>query len=387
MVATLRADFYHYCVAHQALAELLRTGTYPVSAPGVGALFEMIDRPAARAGLTFEAGLVQRIVDETGHEPGALPLMALALSELYEAGHADTKLTHEEYEGFGGVQGAISQRAESTFMSLDAEARATLEQVFGSLLEVEKAEGRWVAVRRRVPLSAITPTPAAARLVTAFTNARLLIQDKGQDGEPVVEVAHEALLRNWPRLVSWIDKTADDLRLLGQLEQAAADWAAHNRSGTFLWPRVRWRQAQAMVKRLKPPLGESQQAFLRHSRRRSVLQSALFVAGLAVITLVGAFLLWSNSRNFTPEKALDELAFRSRGALEVLALKLGLDLVVEPEMKELSASTFWMGSKADDPDANSNEKPQREVTIISFWIGKYEVTFDEYDLFARVLVG
>ena len=283
LVATLRADFYPYCVAQPALAELLRTGTYPVSAPGVGALFEMIDRPAARAGLTFEEGLVQRIVDDTGHEPGALPLMAFALSELYEAGCADTKLTHAAYEAFGEVKGAISQRAESTFMNLDAEAQATLEQVFRGLLEVEEADTHWVAVRRRARLSDITPTPAAARLVTTFTDARLLIQDREQDGEPVVEVAHEALLRNWPRLVHWIDKTADDLRLLGQLEQATADWAAHNQSGTFLWPRARWRQAQAMRKRLKPTLSELEQAFLRCSRRRSDVRSASLVSGLVVI--------------------------------------------------------------------------------------------------------
>lgn len=178
IVATLRADFYHYCVAQPALAELLRAGTYPVSAPGVGALFEMIDRPAARAGLTFEEGLAQRIVDETGNEPGALPLMAFALSELYEAGRADTELTHAAYEGFGGVKGAISQRAESTFMNLDAEVQATLEQVFRGLLEVEEADTHWVSVRRRSRLSDIAPTPAAARLVTAFTDARLLIQDR-----------------------------------------------------------------------------------------------------------------------------------------------------------------------------------------------------------------
>jgi hypothetical protein len=185
MVAALRADFYHYCVEQPALAELLRSGSYPLSAPGVGALFEMIDRPAARAGLTFEEGLAQRIVDETGNEPGTLPLMAFALSELYKAGRSDTEHTHAEYEGFGGVQGAISQRAESTFMSLDAEAQATLEQVFRGLLELEKAEAHWAVARRRAQLNDITPTPAAERLVTAFTDARLLIQDREQDGEPV----------------------------------------------------------------------------------------------------------------------------------------------------------------------------------------------------------
>lgn len=373
IVATLRADFYHYCVEQSALAELLRAGTYPLSAPGVGALFEMIDRPAARAGLTFEAGLAQRVVDETGNEPGALPLMAFALSELYEACRADTELTHAAYEAFGGVKGAISQRAESTFTALDADAQATLGRVFRGLLELEGAKDQWVAVRRRARLSDITPTPAAARLVMAFTDARLLIQDRENDGEPVVEVAHEALLRNWPRLVEWIDKTADDLRLLKQLEQATAEWAQQNQSGTFLWPHARWRQAQAMLKWLKPTLGESEQAFLCRSRRRSALRSASLATGLVAVTLVGAFLLWSISRNLAPWETLDVLAF-----------KLGLHSIVEPEMIEVRAGTFWMGSKENDPDAVPDEKPQREVKVASFWIGKYEVIFDEYDLFARV---
>jgi formylglycine-generating enzyme required for sulfatase activity len=269
-------------------------------------------------------------------------------------------------------------------MNLDAEAQATLEQVFRGLLEVEDADTHWVSVRRRSRLSDIAPTPAAARLVTAFTDARLLIQDREQDGAPVVEVAHEALLRNWPRLVNWIEKTADDLKLLKHLEQATAEWVQHNQSGAFLWPRARWRQAQAMRKRLKPTLGESEQKFLRCSRGRSALRSASLAAVLAVVTLVGAFFLWSNSRNLTPREALEVLAFHSSGALEVLALKLGLDLVVEPEMIKVQAGRFLMGSKKDDRDADSGEKPQREVTMESFCIGKYEVTFDEYDLFARV---
>jgi formylglycine-generating enzyme required for sulfatase activity len=334
----------------------------------------MIDRPAARAGLTFEEGLAQRIVDETGNEPGTLPLMAFALSELYKAGRSDTELTHAEYEGFGGVQGAISQRAESTFMSLDAEAQATLEQVFRGLLELEKAEAHWVVARRRARLNDITPTPAAERLVTAFTKVRLLIQDREQDGEPVVEVAHEALLRNWPRLVNWIDKTADDLRLLRQLEQTTAEWTEHNQSGTFLWPRARWRrQVQAMLKRLKPTLGELEQAFLRHSRRRSAMWTASLAAGLAVVTLVGTFFLWSTSKNIPPREALDVLEF-----------KFGLGFN-KPEMIEVPAGMYLMGSnKQNDPAARPDELPQHQVRVASFWIGKYEVTFNEYDLFANV---
>ena len=104
-VATLRADFYHRCVEQPALAELLRAGSYPLAAPGVGALHEMITRPAARAGLSFEVELPERILDDTGAEPGALPLMAFALEQLYDTRTGEGQLTHAAYERFGGREG------------------------------------------------------------------------------------------------------------------------------------------------------------------------------------------------------------------------------------------------------------------------------------------
>jgi hypothetical protein len=72
VLVTLRADFYHLCLAWDRLTELLENGSYPLKAPGAGALHEMITRPAERAGLAFEADLADRILDETGSEPGAL---------------------------------------------------------------------------------------------------------------------------------------------------------------------------------------------------------------------------------------------------------------------------------------------------------------------------
>ena len=149
MVATLRADFYHRCLERPALEEPLRAGSYPLAAPGVGALHEMITRPAARAGLTFEDELPERILDDTGAEPGALPLMAFALEQLYDGRTAEGSLTHAAYDRFGGVKGAISRRAEDTYGALDATAQATLPAVFRELVEVDLTDEGWVATRRR----------------------------------------------------------------------------------------------------------------------------------------------------------------------------------------------------------------------------------------------
>jgi hypothetical protein len=125
-VVTLRADFYARCVEVPALADLLETTTYPLAAPTSGALHEMITRPAERAGLALETSLGDRILDDTGTEPGALALMAYALDELYHQGHNDHLLTKAEYEALGGVQGAIGKRAEVVFIGLDAEDDAAM---------------------------------------------------------------------------------------------------------------------------------------------------------------------------------------------------------------------------------------------------------------------
>lgn len=249
VVLTLRADFYANCVEYPDLAVLLEETTYPLAAPGVGALYEMIVRPAERAGLVFEAGLVDRVLRDTGIDPGALALMAYALDELFHASD-DQLLTHAEYDALGGVQGAIGKRAENTFRRLEAEVQASLPDVFREICEVDE---RGVAIRRRAMLKRAARTVAARRLVDALTDARLLVQSaalpqvREQPTEAVVEVAHEALLRSWGRLAAWIDDTQDELRLLRQVRLGADDWQRVGRDKSYLLTGSRLEQAARML--------------------------------------------------------------------------------------------------------------------------------------------
>ena len=198
MVLTVRADFYHHCVAAAPLAKLLRTGSFPLAAPDMPALLEMITGPAAVAGVTFAEGLPGRLLRDTGPEPGALALLAFALAELYAACQQPRLLTHVAYESFGGVQGAIAQRAETAYGELGEAAQEALGTVFKELVEVDPERG--IPTRKRAPLARCTATPEAQRLLQRFTEARLLVCDDVGRGEIVVEVAHEALLTSWTRL-------------------------------------------------------------------------------------------------------------------------------------------------------------------------------------------
>jgi hypothetical protein len=266
IIATLRADFYHVCLKYKALEELLRAGSFPLGIPNQIALYEMITRPTARAGLEFENGLPEALLADTGDEPGSLALMAYTLDELYQdcCDSADGRLSHAAYDALGGVQGAIGTRAENTFAGLETEAQATLPRVFRELVEVDD---RGTATRQRAPLAHFESSDAAWRLLEAFTEARLLTASRVGD-EAVIEVAHEALFQSWPRLAGWIEDTQADLFLLRQLRQAVELWVRRGFRDDFLWTGQRLKDAQAMTERLQPRLNDTEREFLRSEVER-----------------------------------------------------------------------------------------------------------------------
>jgi len=298
-VITIRGDFYGRCVEQQSLALLIQNSTMPLSAPGVAALHDMIARPAARAALTFEDSLVQRILDDTGQEPGALALMAYTLDELYRRSSGGL-LTHAAYAEIGGVQGAIGQRSEAIFSGLGDEERAALPRVFRELVDVDE-QGN--ATRQRARLTRVAGGPAAKRLTDALTDARLLVQSRGDDGEPVVEVAHEALFRNWSRLAEWIADTQEDLRLFRQVRNAASEWNAKGRREDFLWSHERLVPVYALRQRLdivfepvvaefiRPEyerIGERMRAETRDYQQRSYVARLIEIGPAAAGVLVGS---------------------------------------------------------------------------------------------------
>jgi len=267
IVLTLRADFYHRCVEHSRLAALLRTGSFPLAAPDMPARLSMITGPAAVAGLTFEEGLAGRILRDTGHEPGALALMAFALAELYTACQPRTTLTHAAYDDFGGVQGAIAQRAETAYAELEVGAQQALGEVFKHLVEVDPERG--IPTRKRALLAYFADAPAAQQLIDGFVAARLLVCDDPEDSDAAVEVAHEALLTHWSPLHDWITERFDDLRSLRHLRLEAAEWDRSGRIAANLWRHERLQPVAEMLERLQPVvLSDTERDFIRPEAER-----------------------------------------------------------------------------------------------------------------------
>lgn len=224
VLATLRSDFFHHCLDHPPLHRALTRdgGHFLLGAPSRLALERMVTGPLTENDLpepwTLDPALAPTIATDAGRHSGGLALMAFALSELYELSKRKRRLDTQTYhsDNFGGLAGAIARRAGKTMNLLGEDAEATLERVFARLVRVSKDDE---PTRRREPRASFDNNPAASKLITAFIDARLLVSDKGQ-----VEVAHEALLREWPRLALWIDRCRDAFTLAERVRTEAHAW-------------------------------------------------------------------------------------------------------------------------------------------------------------------
>ncbi|MBL8157082.1 MAG: ATP-binding protein, partial [Anaerolineae bacterium] len=212
LILTLRSDFYDTLLPH--LETELRDATFTLAKPSPIALLEMTTRPAQISGLRFDDDLPETIIQDTGEDTGALALLAFTLDGLYQLAQdrGDRRLRAEDYEALGRVQRVIAVRAEKTFGRLGLkESDSAFQRVFHALVSVDERSTRLIAHRDQ-----FADAPDALRLIDAFVDARLFTADKG-----MIEVAHEALLREWKPLVDWIERSQDDRRLIRRIERDA----------------------------------------------------------------------------------------------------------------------------------------------------------------------
>jgi hypothetical protein len=227
VLATVRAEFLGPLLQQPGAADLL-DDVYPVSPLKRSRLFAVIEGPAARAGVQFSPGLVGRLVEDA-QGGDALPLLAFTLRQLAEQAGPERQITIQTYEANGGVIGALRAQAERTARAL-ANAGYT-ELMLPTLLRLAAVAADGEPVRRRVLRRALSA--AEDIVVQAFINARLLVS-REEEGETLVEVAHEALLRQWPPLRHAIEACRDELRLRAEFEQWVQEWERAGRQNSYL---------------------------------------------------------------------------------------------------------------------------------------------------------
>ena len=242
VVIAMRADFYGHCAVYPALRAALSQQQVYIGAMGDPELRRAIEEPARRNRWEFEDGLVDLLLHDVGSEPGALPLLSHALLETWQR-RRGRMLTFSGYTSSGGVRGAIAETAEAVFNDkLTLAQRVIARSIFLRLTELGD-ETKSGDTRRRACLAELILHPdqaeATQTVLRALADARLITL-----GEDTVEVAHEAIIREWHTLRTWLDQNRQDLYLHQNLSDATQEWQSASREGDLLYHGLRLAQAR-----------------------------------------------------------------------------------------------------------------------------------------------
>jgi DNA-binding SARP family transcriptional activator/WD40 repeat protein len=262
IVLAMRADYYGRCAEHDALASLVAGNQILVGPMKTEELRRAIELPAERAGLRVEARLTDSLVEHTVNQPGGLPLLSTALLELWTR-RQDQTLHLDDYLRSGGVEGAVARMAERAFGGLDSNEQAAAKRILVRL--AGSGDGTEV-VGRAAPLSEfdLERDADASRAMAALTEARLITIAEG-----TVEVAHEALLRDWPRLRGWLEDDAEGRRLQRHITESAHAWDEGGRDEGDLYRGARLTAALDWADAHDPDLNTAEREYLATSRTAS----------------------------------------------------------------------------------------------------------------------
>jgi WD40 repeat protein/DNA-binding SARP family transcriptional activator len=350
VAVTLRADFYDRPLAHPGVAEVIRDGTEAVVPLSAGELQQAITAPAERVGVRVQPELVAHVVGDVTAQPGALPLLQYALTEVFDR-RSDGVLDVATYRSVGGVSGALARRAEDLHRSLSDTGRDTTRQLLLRLVTPGEGVGD---TRRRVLRGALTAGLAGADdLVEVFGAARLLSFDQEpRAGAATVEIAHEALLGEWRRLRDWVDAARDDLRVQRRLAEAAAQWVASDRDASYLASGSRLAELEAWREGTALALTDDEDSFLHASVRARDEQQAAELA--------------RDER----ERALEQRSYRRlRALVAVLAgaalVAAGLTVYAVRQGQRAAGEALVARARelAAAADANVTRDPERSILL------------------------
>jgi WD40 repeat protein/DNA-binding SARP family transcriptional activator len=260
VVITLRADFYHHCAQFENLRLALENYQIYIGPMTPEELRRTIEEPARAGGWDFEPGLVDLLLRDVGEEPGALPLLSHALLETWKRRQGHT-LTLDGYTEAGGVHGAIAKTTEAVYRRLDEHEQAIARNIFLRLTEL--GEGTQ-DTRRRAALNELFPRPedtaAVETVLYTLADARLITTER-----EMVQVAHEALIREWPRLREWLEESRNDVRMQRLLAEAAAEWEGAGRDPSYLLRGARLDQFEGWARETGLALTQDERAYLEGS--------------------------------------------------------------------------------------------------------------------------
>jgi WD40 repeat protein len=367
VVLTLRADHLDRCSEHSRLRDAVADGAVLIGPLGADELIQVITGPAEFAGCDVEPQLVDQILAEVRGLPAPLPLLSTALLDTWERAGGHT-LTMEAYRAGGGVGGSLARRAETVLADLGTDEQAAARRI---LLRLAAGE-RGALVRRRCPYDEAVHDQAAAAAVDALADARLITVDAAG-----IEVVHEALFENWPRLRDWLDEDQQGRRLRAHLAPAALEWATAGRPESDLYRGVRLDAATEWADRHTTDLTPLEREFLaasqarageelhaerakatREARARRRLRSILIAMTLAAAVAVAATVVAVGQRSAATKQASLALA-RQLGAAALVNQPLDHSLLLAVSAVRLNDNVDTRG----DLLAALQRSPAARITL------------------------
>lgn len=393
VVATIRGEFFGQLAESESVTRAINEGFQMLVRPmELAALRDMIQKPAAATGYVFEPELADAILRDAVKEPGNLPLVAYALKQLFEQ-RQGTTFTLAAYQDMNGIVGAIEKKAEQVIAMLGQEADTLLDKVFAELVQIERDRP---PTPKRARLSQFQNSQDARKTIRllAGPECRVLMTTYGDSGE-TVEISHEALICQWPRLREWLNESREfllwrerlrarmsdpqynpddeDMLLRGAVLVEAQRWLSERadiltgEEQSYIGQSVRAQERAAQAKQQRDDYESVQAKRLAVAEREKQWQRRLSWALLCFLGLglIDTVLLINDYTTRHAFLKIESFIF---------------SIHVPPQMVEIPGGTFQMGDVEQIGETWRN--PVHPVRIKPFAMSKYEVTFEEYDRFA-----
>jgi energy-coupling factor transporter ATP-binding protein EcfA2 len=302
VLITMRADFYGRCAVYDDLSSSLSDHQILIGPMSDHELRDAIVRPAQLAGCEFESGLAEMLIQDVKGEAGSLPLLEYALAQLWDK-REGRHLTLKAYISMGKLEGALEQRANEIYGSLNTSEQDICKQIFLRLTKPGEGTGD---TKRRAYRNEIAYNGSTEKVIKILTDERLITTEgKTEEEESILEVSHEALIRGWSKLKKWIEENRDGLRIQARLIEVAREWDREGRTNPedFVYRGARLFELEEWVNKYGAKLSDLEREFLDisiNARDRQILiergrkKRLLHLIGFSVLILGGVIGFWAN---------------------------------------------------------------------------------------------
>jgi energy-coupling factor transporter ATP-binding protein EcfA2 len=402
VVLTMRADFIGDCMNFLGLPEAINTGQYLVPRMTRDQLRSAITGPVAVAGGAIAARLVSRLLNDCGDDPDQLPVLQHALMRSWDEWMRDRTpgepIDLRHYEAIGGMAEALSRHAEEAFQEASVDGQHIAERVFKSLTDTyDDARG----VRRPRPLKDLCaicerPENEVVSVIDLFRRRGRCFLMPGSsvdlDGDCIIDLSHESLMRRWKRLVKWTEQEKASTEEYMLLSQAACNFA-EGKAGLWRSPELdfglRWREEnhpnatwagedplefQRALAFLEQSAEESRRLTeeRRMERRKKLRQAWTVAAALALLLLLTTFVAFFAVRERNEARKNLNLAKDAFDSMWSPATNLFTQIAADsPELEEyrqrLTSQAMLIARKIVEQDAR--QEFREELALIDLRLG------------------